>query len=361
MRIAFVWQGLSQGKIYGHWGDGLRGAMDIIEKTHEVKYFEPWEEIKDVDIILYWEAPITRRGKDSENYKKIQANPIPKILLFAGGPVHREDCDGFDLFLVESQVNEFDFAAIGKPWMRAFGVDTRTMKPEKQPKIFDAVFPATCAGWKRHGIFARALGSKGVVCGRFQESDPIGFMNARDAGVLVLPELPYEAVNVLYNASWCCVNTSSEWGGGQRTTLEAMAAGIPVIVMSDSDKNCEYVRESGAGLIVDPDENKIKEAIEEIKKWTPQERGRGVEYVRGKWTHEHYAQNILKGIENVLQYKLNNLNKNMEDVKIEETPVIAEEVVTASESVATIDSEVTATPVEETPVVEVENSEEVSA
>lgn len=305
MKITFYWQGLSQKQIYGHWGDGLEAAMRLIEKEHTVYHKEPWEEApQDTDIILYWEAPITENGKDRENYLKVKNNPLPKILLFAGGPIKKEHCIGFDLFLVESKINEEDFESIGLPWLRAFGVNTDVMKPEKQPKVFDAVFPATCAGWKRQGLFSRALKSKGVICGRFQETDPIGFLNARENGTLVFPELPYPAVNALYNSSWCCVNTSSEWGGGQRTTLEAMAAGIPVIVMKDSVKNREYVEESGAGIVVEPDELQIQKAIEEIKTWTPEQRARGRQYVESKWTHIHYKNAIMEGINMVLNKKL---------------------------------------------------------
>jgi glycosyltransferase involved in cell wall biosynthesis len=303
IKVGFIWQGLHTEKRYGHWDDGLYAAMKLVEKSpnFEVHYFDTDMDWSGMDILLYWEAPVTFAGKDRDNYVRVQNSNIPKILLFAGGQVKLEYCGGFDLFLVESEINEKDFAEIGLPWLRAFGVNTVTMKPERQPKIFDAVFPATCASWKRQGLFSRALKEKGVICGRFQETDPIGFLNARDNGTLVFPELPYPAVNALYNASWCCVNTSSEWGGGQRTTLEAMAAGIPVIVMKDSIKNREYVEESGAGLVVEPDELQIRNAIEEIKKWTPEQRAKGRAYVESKWTAKHYADNIIKGINQVLK------------------------------------------------------------
>lgn len=299
MRIAFCWQGFNG--VYGRWNDGLRGAMDIISKIHTVSYHEPSEDIKDVDIILYWEAPCTARGANRDNYEKVRKNPIPKILLFAGGPIKKDECLGFDLFLVESKVNEDEFSAIGLPWLRAFGVNTDIMKREEQPKMFDACFPSTCAGWKRQGLFARALGGKGLICGRGQAADQSGFLLARQYGTFLMPELSYEAVNAIYNASWTCVNTSDYWGGGQRTTLEAMACGVPVIVMKDSTKNREYVEESGAGLVVDPDENAIRKAIDEIKTWTPSQRERGIAYVHSKWTHRHYAENILKGIEIVIK------------------------------------------------------------
>lgn len=301
MKIAFVWQGLSEKQIYGHWGDGLRAAMKLIEQKHEVIYKEPWEDFGDVDVILYWEAPVTQNGKDRENYLKVKNNPKPKILLFAGGRVREDECDGFDLFLVESKINEDEFSAIGKPWLRAFGVDTDTMKPEKQPKVFDGIMPGTCASWKRQSLFARALKDKGLICGRFQESDPIGFINARKENTLVFDEVPYRTLNTLYNASHCCVNTSEFWGGGQRITLEAMAVGIPVIVMSDSPKNREYVEESGAGIVCEPVEEDIRRAVEEVKKWTPEEKARGRAYVESKWSHHHYADAIMQGIIQVLK------------------------------------------------------------
>lgn len=301
LKVGFIWHGFSG--VYGHWNDGLKGAMTEIEKTHDVSYFDTDGDWSGMDILLYWEALVCQCGKDRESFIKVRDSKQPKILLFAGGAIKDEWCNGFDLFLVESEINEKEFAEIGRPWLRAFGVNTEIMKPEKQPKVFDAVFPSTCAGWKRQGLFSRALKEKGAICGRWQKEDPIGFIQARENGTLILPELPYEAVNALYNASWCCVNTSEFWGGGQRTSLEAMASGIPVICMSDSPKNREYVEESGAGLVVDPDENQIRNAIEEIKKWTPEQRRKGLNYVNSKWTHKHYAENILLAINKVLNDK----------------------------------------------------------
>jgi glycosyltransferase involved in cell wall biosynthesis len=300
LRIIFAWQGISG--VYGHWNDGLKAAMSIIEKEHDVRYCEPKDIDDNADVILYWESCCTAAGKDRDNYYRVQLSPLPKILLFAGGPIEAKWCDGFDLFMVESKINEEEFEAIGKPWMRGFGVNTQIMKPEQQAKIFDSYFPSTCAGWKRQGLYARALGTRGVISGRWQESDPIGFMEARKNKTLVLPELPYEAVSALYNSAYCAVNTSSYWGGGQRVTLEAMACGIPVIAMSDSPKNCEYIKESGCGMICDPTEDSIKKTVETIKTWDiDKTREKCLKYIHSKWTERHYADAILKGIEQILK------------------------------------------------------------
>lgn len=301
MKIAFVWQGFS-GR-YGQWQDGLYAAMKLIEKEHSVGYFDTDQLQKlvefDPDAVLYWEAMCTFGGKDRLNYWAIQDLPYKKALLFAGGPVKKEWADGFDLFFVESALNEKEFADLGLPWKRAFGVNDAIFKPEKQPKVFDGVFQATCASWKRHWLMAEALHEKSAVCGRFQESDPIGFMRCRDLGAVVLPELSAPAVSALLNTAHTVVNCSDYWGGGQRTTLEAMASGIPPIVMSDSPKNREYVEESGFGLVVDPEPSKIRAAVAELKA-NPPDPIKGIEYIKSHWTAEIYARNIMVGLNSIL-------------------------------------------------------------
>lgn len=301
MKIAFIWQGFD-GK-YGVWRDGLYAAMKLLEQTNEVKYFDT-SRVKDIydfepDVVLYWEAPCTFAGKDRLNYWAVQQLPFKKALLFAGGPIKEEWLEGFDLFFVESRINEQEFEALGKPWKRAFGVNTQIFKPEKQPKVFDGVFQATCASWKRHWLGAEALHEKYAVMGRYQETDPTGFMRVREQGGLVLPEQSAEGVNALINASHTVINSSDYWGGGQRSTLEAMAAGIPVIVMEDSPKNREYVEESGFGWVVDPKPQAIKDAVE-ITKTLNYKGDFGVKYVHSKWTEKHYADALLSGIQSII-------------------------------------------------------------
>lgn len=303
MRIAFVWQGFD-GR-YGQWKDGLWAAMQHIEKQHQVKYFDTTEQGRlglqafNPDVVLYWEAPVTINGKDRDNYRYIQSLPYKKALLFAGGQIRKEWVEGFDLLFVESAINEQECAALGIPYRRAFGVNEDAFKPEIQPKVLDGVYQATCASWKRPWLMAEALRGKSAVMGRYQPEDPIGFIRCRELGALVLPELSVHAVSSFINASHTVVNCAEYWGGGQRCTLEAMSCGVPVIVMSDSPKNREFVEESGAGIVVDPDSNKIREAVEAIKAWSPEQKAKGRAYIESKWTSRHYADAILAGIKDI--------------------------------------------------------------
>lgn len=292
MIISFIWINGTKPRESGQWNDGLAAAMRLIEKEHTVIYHDQhsttWE---DCDVILFWEAPCTARGEYADFYNAVRRSHKKKILLFAGGPVDYLDAVGFDLYLVESEINEKEFEAIGLPWMRAFGVNTQVMKPENREKLYDGFMQATFAEWKRHTLFANALGDKGCVAGRLQVNDRQGYYDCQARGVTILEEQPAEKIAELINSSYTVVNTASYWGGGQRCTLEAMACGVPAVVMSDSPKNREYVEESGAGVVCEPSPEAIREAIEIAKTKTG-----GYEYVQSKWTEKHYADNILKAI-----------------------------------------------------------------
>lgn len=299
-RIAFIWQGFS-GR-YGLWHDGLWRALKHIEENHVVGYFEPWELDKihefRPDFVLYWEAPVTSVGKNADYYRGVCNLPYKKGLCFAGGLIKKEWMP-FDVIFVESAINEKECDEQGLKWVRAFGVNTDIFKPERQPKVFWGVHPATSASWKRQWLMTEALKEKSAICGRFQQEDPTPFTRSRDAGACVFPDLSAEAVSALLNMSHTLVNTSEYWGGGQRATLEAMACGVFPIVMSDAPKNMEYVLESGFGAIVEPEMSYIKKTVQEVV-----ENGYnfnvGVQYIQSKWTAKHYADNLLKGIKEVI-------------------------------------------------------------
>ena len=292
MKIAFIWYGID-GR-YGIWKDGLWAAMKHIEKEHEVSYFEPTDDILSFnpDIILFWEAACTRVSKDKEMFEKVMSLPYKKYLLFAGGPIKKEWFDGFEHVFVESLINKDEMDMLGISNSVAFGINEKIMVPLIMDKKYDGIHHGTCASWKRQWLVGESLGKTGLVVGRNQESDPMPFERCIELGCTVLPETDADSICLLLNQSHCCLQTSDYWGGGQRCTLEAMACNIPVICMEDSPKNREYVEESGFGLVVPPDANKIKDAVKIIKETDYGKAGR--EYILSKWTSKHYADNLMK-------------------------------------------------------------------
>lgn len=300
MKLGFCWQGFDNR--YGKWQDGLYAAMKLIEKEHEVRYFDfPLTGIEEFkpDVVLYWEAPVTQRGKDADNWNAVCYLPYKKCLLFAGGPLKAIEVKDFDLVFVESQINVEDCEREGIPFKRAFGVNTQIMRPINLEKKYDGFLHATFADWKRHTLFAQALQSKGAVAGRRQEHDMNGYNECVKQKVTIFPEQSAEELAKLINESWCVVNTSDYWGGGQRCTLEAMACGVPVIVMDDSPKNREFVEESGGGLVVEPTVEAIRNAIEQCKE--PNNFGNlGLSYARNYWNEEEYRDSLLEGIQSIL-------------------------------------------------------------
>jgi glycosyltransferase involved in cell wall biosynthesis len=288
-KIAFVWFGIT-GR-YGDWHDGLHYAMKEIEKHHTVTYHEPTDSIPEDAYVFFWEACCTINSKDGAMYRRIQSLPNKKALLFAGGPIQKEWVDGFDHVFVESKINLDEFTELGVPCSTAFGVNTDMFKPMKLPKVWDGIHHGASASWKRQWLAAEALKEKMLVVGRFQEEDPFPFQESARLGAEVLPQQPYAKVAELINQSKALIQTANYWGGGQRATLEALACDVPVICMSDSPKNREYVEESGYGFVVDPQPHHIKSAMERLPTLKP---GAGREYVLSKWTHLHYAENLMK-------------------------------------------------------------------
>lgn len=311
--MAFVWDWPNPWVQMISWRDGLSKAIYLISQEWDVKcysigkdttfyhdyfpiYLKPTSEelakliLKEKpDAILVW----ADMGRPTIPY--LANKGIPMALCLAGG-TFRDYVDVFELFFVESKVYKEQLEREGKNVVQAFGTNTELFKPRKQKKIWDAIFPATYASWKRHKLFAEALGDKGLTCGWMYTSHEVDCYGVcQEKGMMVLPHTPADVLTYLYNASRTCVITSNSQGGSQRTVLEAMAVGIPPVVMADSDKTTEYVEESGFGKIVLPDPQEIRDAVNELIA-NPPDPQKGIDYIKSKYTAEIYAQKVKEGI-----------------------------------------------------------------
>ena len=306
MKIAIIhdWDVVPEQEIT--WMDGLAAAVKELGKRHQVRFFvcgkteyilpHPYFDIyvstnikDDVgdyapDVILMW-ADCTR-----PNAEPLSELGIPMALCFAGGNTQGETVRYFDHVFVESEVYKQRFEVQGVSVSTAFGTNTELFQPlTGQQKVFDVLFPATFAEWKRHKLFSRSIqGLRSCAVGYMYFDHEVDcWQDCEKVGSLVLPHVSAMALKRLYGASKCVVVTSTAQGGSQRTVLEAMAMNIPVIVMSDSDKTTEYALEGG-GYICDPEPAKIREKIEKVMNEPVKTR----DYILSKWSHIIYADNL---------------------------------------------------------------------
>lgn len=283
MRIAFLAPYATKGV-----DDGLGAALHILSEKHTIGYFDP-EDFNSIEAFkpdrLLHHAAFTEDAT-----QVVSAYPWKKALCFGGGPV--EHIQPYDLYFVESEINEREFQAKGKPWMRAFGINDKLFTPMKLVKKYDACFAGSFSAWKRPELIA-PIGARAIAIGQFQKTEKECYEVCQQTGVVVKPLKSRFEVATAINESYTVVNPASYWGGGQRLTLEAMACDIPPIVMNDSPKNSEYVEESGFGLIVNPDTLSIEDAIANIKK-DPMTGGR--EYIMSKYSSKIYADQLEKGL-----------------------------------------------------------------
>ena len=245
------------------------------------------------DVILMW-GDCTR-----PNAEPVRELGIPMALCFAGGSPEGETQRFFDHFFVESQSYKERFELLGCSVSTAFGTNTELFTPlPAQQKIFDVCFPATYAGWKRHHIYAEATKDlRSVTAGYIISPDDSIIGWVQQTGSLALPHVDPQVLRYLYAASKTCCITSLWTGGSQRTVLEAMAMNVPVIAMKDSDKTSEYVYEAGQGLVVDPDPEKIHQAILELR----EERVNTREFVLEKWSEYKYADALERGLKQLIK------------------------------------------------------------
>lgn len=293
--------------------DGFLSALGLLAKEWELKFFKTHDSsfvfphpcgfdldfgpnLKDrvlawkPDAVLFFcdfSRPILEQFKDVK---------IPKAMAFTGGQFRQYERVP-DVVFVESQSYFNQFKERGLNVRRAFGVNTGLFKPMPwQPKVFDAVFPATMAEWKRHDLFAEAMGSRGLACGFWQPHEPNVIEVLQKHKVALLHHQNAESCALLYNMAKTCVVTSRNDGGSQRTVLEAMASNTPTIVMHDSDKTSEYIKACGIGAVVEPNAECIRRAVEEWKDRQVDTR----KWVLENYSEHIYARQMKEGIESIL-------------------------------------------------------------
>jgi len=299
-KVAFVWD-FSVSPVELHtWADGLNAALGVLQRDYEYDIYviaddkqdSIHKKIRDIkpDVILGWGS------LDRPSFAGVKEHGVPTALCFAGGPTNHFHTSSFDIIFVENEVYEQQFKKQSINVKRAFGTNSELFVPIDVKVHFKAFYPAAFALWKRHELFAKAVGTGGIACGKFIEQEKVCIEVCVENGVTILPPLPYAALPYLYNQSEFTLITATTKGGSQRAVLEAMSCNRIPIVMSDSEKCAEYVKDSGFGVIVEPTVEAIKEALSKTYKFDND----GRSYILSKYSADIYAKQLHEGIQSIL-------------------------------------------------------------
>ena len=162
MKLAFVWDWENPWFQMITWKDGLSKAIQILSKEWDVKCYsigkdtefqhdffpitlKPTPELLAETILEGKPDAILVFGDFTRpTIPFLAGKGIPMACNLAGG-TFRKYVDAFDLIFVESKVYKDKLESEGYKVVQAFGTNTELFKPIKQPKIFDAIFPATFA------------------------------------------------------------------------------------------------------------------------------------------------------------------------------------------------------------------------
>lgn len=251
---------------FPHWHDGLSAALHYLEEKYnwEIDYFNipshpPEFDPQNYDFGLFWGA-LNRPQHERRIFSK-------QGLCFGGGPTFHTNINNFDIIFAESKVDLLEFQKYGIKSMKAFGTNTELFIPlPKQVKVWDFIYPAAFAKWKRHDVFVdQVRGKKALAVGYMQpnEYEKECYEICLKNGIAVIPWVPGEVMPWLYNASKMCLITADENGGCQRTVLEAKACGIEVAVVSESPKLLELADLTRKEVLSDWSE---KQYAEDLKK-----------------------------------------------------------------------------------------------
>jgi len=288
MKICFLVE-LPYGKI--QWADGLDGAMQILEKDHEVCYhLDGLRHGHKPDLLMCWGGTLSKTYLEGMDYSG------EKALFFAGGSRNNlEELRQWDIIYFENEIHTIEAQKMGLAnCMTAFGTNTQIFYPMKQPKMFDVIYPGAFGLWKRKDLFAQAVkGLKALSLGNIQHHEMQCWDVCVENGVAVAMDIPQSRLPFFMAMSKTVVVLPVPEIGGQRTVLEAMAMALPVIVPNDAPLVIEFA-EKGGGTIVEPTPEAIRAAILKAREELPNTKG--CDYIQSEMTEQHYADRIKEAL-----------------------------------------------------------------
>lgn len=236
MKICFLWFFDKAPQVYDNWRDGLRSAIELIGKDHQVSWVIGKEYPEDnFDILLFWD------DSNSEFFNKIDSYHGKKGLFLTTDPQNFDNLRKLDVVFCESQPIYDAVRAQGIRAVKAFGTDIDFFTWSEKKKTIPYFYPATFSPWKRQSTIAY-LGDKLTCVGTVQPDGVYELTECEKKGVNIeVGYFPVKKIKDYYQKSEKVIIPAIH--GSERTVLEAMACGIKPEVNPVNIRAFSYILE----------------------------------------------------------------------------------------------------------------------
>lgn len=276
MKLCLIWYWPRASEIYPNWRDGLRAALEIIAKKHELIWFLDCklpQNYDEFDFVLFW------GDSNLEPLVNLQRLPNSKTrygICLSTDPTNINNLRKLDVIFAESEPVLRVCRNVGVRAIKAFGTDISFYKPDLEiKKDIEYFYPATFSPWKRQSEIAY-LGRLLLCVGTIQPDGQREYEACRKNNVQIIEGyFPAEQIRNLYRRSKSVVIPAIH--GSERTVLEAMACDIlPKVIHPENIKTNSYIKEY---MLSDSKSSR--------------------QFILRNYSHKKYAKELLKGIENV--------------------------------------------------------------
>lgn len=220
--------------------DGMRAALDLLEKEYEITRINLLEEepiLDEYDFIIAW----TNWGGRIDALMDYPTKAKKGIAICGAFPPR--DADRYDVIWYENEWYK-DMYGLSDGAIHAFGVNTDIYKPMRRRKTWDILGVGSYSSWKRWEKLAVRPGHR-IVIGEYQrdnENESLSIVRELiRSGVVVSDMVNPDRLAEFYNLAKEVYIPAELFGGGERAVLEARACGTPVSIERDNEKLAEYL------------------------------------------------------------------------------------------------------------------------
>lgn len=276
MKIAFIWYFDKAEWVYPNWRDGHRAAIELVRKKHDVDFILG-KKLPDYqpDFLLFWD------DSNSEVFNYLDGYKCRKGICLTTDPHNVDNLRKLDVVFVESGPIYNAVRSQGIRTIKAFGTDTDFFTPDPTiVKDVDYFYPATFSPWKRQSEIAH-LGKDLLCIGTIQPDGTNEYQACVNNGVRIIEGYhPAEFIRDYYRRAKSVIIPAVH--GSERTVLESMSCNVfPTVLHPETNRRtASYVEE-----------------YVEAKTLKPSLKMR--EFVIERYSHVKFAENLLRGIENV--------------------------------------------------------------